>query len=388
MPFKRKSSPYYYVKRWNLPGYGSTGYLSTRVKDKRIATQMEGLLDRLAERALVDPSWRVVLDAVCREHTITLPELLAARNQGRLDQLRRGLTDPPIGEAICRYREAAQPGRGARLGLRILGDLAPPGSRLSLITDPRRITRLCRQAERAGRKRNSVRRTLLRAISLLLRYHLGGAERNRIFSDVHFPGEDDTREVHLSPAEIGRLLQACTALGYGELALIVQVALVTSADRGVLLAGEHAGRTFRGLRVRDLRIYEEGGLYSGEAYLEDGKAEGRSRTVPLPDALCRQLLVQCQGRAPDDPVFGVRYAQLDYVWRRVRKEARLEHVRFKDLRAQTAIYAEETGVPQTAVQRTMGHSDEAMTRRYQARRAAMSQRQIEEMAAAMFGRTG
>ena len=52
--------------------------------------------------------------------------------------------------------------------------------------DARVITALCQRAERDGRKRNSVRRYILRAISLLLRHHLGRAERDRRFADVDF----------------------------------------------------------------------------------------------------------------------------------------------------------------------------------------------------------
>ena len=101
------------------------------------------------------------------------------------------------------------------------------------------------------------------------------------------------------------------------------------------------------------------------------KTEGRSRAVPLTDRLCREFLARCHQKAPDDPVFGITYAQLDNLWQRVRERAGLKHVRFKDLRAQTAIYGEEAGIPQTVLQRTMGHSDEAMTRRYQQRSAAL-----------------
>ncbi len=184
---------------------------------------------------------------------------------------------------------------------------------------------------------------MLRAISLLLRHYLGEAERNRIFAEVAFPAEDDTREVHLSPGEIRRLLSACASLGYDELAVVVRLALQTSADRGVLLSGRHGGKEHRGLRVRDLRIWQdhESGTYTGEVHLRDSKTEGRSRSVPLTDGLCRELLALSKGKRPDDAVFSTSYLGLDLPWKRVRKAAALEHVRFKDLRAQISIYGEE-----------------------------------------------
>ncbi|MFN3537119.1 MAG: hypothetical protein ACK4Y4_06705, partial [Brevundimonas sp.] len=74
------------------------------------------------------------------------------------------------------------------------------------------LAALCRASEAAGRKRNTVRRTLHRAISALLRAEVGNAERNRVMDDVRFSGEDDTREVHLRPEDIHRLLAACDEL--------------------------------------------------------------------------------------------------------------------------------------------------------------------------------
>ncbi len=176
------------------------------------------------------------------------------------------------------------------------------------------IAELCHRAQRDGRKRNSVRRYMLRAISLLLRHYLGEAERNRIFAEVAFPAEDDTREVHL----------------------------------------------------------------------RDSKTEGRSRSVPLTDGLCRELLALSKGKRPDDAVFSTSYLGLDLPWKRVRKAAALEHVRFKDLRAQISIYGEEAGIPLTVLSKTMGHAGEAMTRRYQQRAAVLSNEQAEAIERAML----
>ena len=384
MPYKRERSPYYYVRRRSLPGYGDTGRLSSRTTSKRLARDMERLLDDLAQRALANPTWYGLLDAVCRDRKIPLPDLLRAKNTGGLETLKRSLHDPPLMDAITAFRQTVKKGRGVRLGLDMLQEYAPPQARLGDLT-PRTITHLCLRAEQKGRKRNSVRRTMLRAISLLLRHHLGNAERDRIFADVQFSGENDTREVHLTPAEIGRLLRACDELGYHELGVVIRMALQTSADRGVLLSGKHTHKTFRGLLVRDLRVYQEGETYSGEVFLPDTKAKDRTRTVPLTDGLCRELLVLAKGKGPDDPVFDLMYPQLDYLWTEVRKKAGLEHVRFKDLRAQTAIYGEEAGIPQTVLMRTMGHSDEAMTRRYQQRSAALSAELAASIEAAMLG---
>ena len=123
---------------------------------------------------------------------------------------------------------------------------------------------------------------------MLLRYHYGGAERDRVFADVRFAGEDDTRQVLLRPEEIERLLAACQALGYAEL------------------------------------------------------------------------------------------GQIGFRWHRVRERAGLDHVRFKDLRSQVAIYGERAGVPLSVLKSAMGHQGEAMTQRYAKDKEAEEKRLIEE----------
>ena len=389
MPYKRPGSPYYQIRKRSLPGYGDTGVLTTKSERKRVARRMEDLLEEIAERALLDPTWTDLLDAVCDERSVKLPELLKAKNRGKLEQLCRQLTDPPLHEAIQQYREEGRVTRQTENGLSWLEENLPSSTRLSDL-DAQTIMGILHEAEEGDRKRNSVRRYQMRAISLLLRHHLGNAERDRIFDDVTFEPEDDTREVHLVPGEIQRLLDACHAVGkplYDELALVIRLSLQTSADRGVLLAGTRRGEEVRGLLVRDLTIEqdEESGAYSGEVFLHDQKTEERSRAVPLTQSLCEELQALVEGKDADDPVFDLNYNALDYRWQRVREKADLEHVRFKDLRAQTAQYGEEIGVPQTAIQRTMGHSDESMTRRYQARSSSLSHEQAEEMEEAMMG---
>ena len=100
MPYKRERSPYYYVRRRSLPGYGDTGRLSSKVTSKKLARDMERLLDDIAQRGLADPTWYPLLDAVCRHRTITLPDLLRAKRSGGLQSLKRSLTDPTLTEAI------------------------------------------------------------------------------------------------------------------------------------------------------------------------------------------------------------------------------------------------------------------------------------------------
>ena len=388
MPYKRKESPYYMIRRRRLSGYGDTGVISTRCTQKKLARDMERALEDVAQKALFDSTYYVLLDAVCKDHSVSLAELLKAKNLGKLESLKQSLNDPLITEVAAAFEEVEKIDRTVRMGLRMLLRYAPATTRTRDLTG-KYITDLCIQAERDGRKRNSVHRMMLRAISLLLRFQLGNAERDRIFAEVNYSKEDDTREIHLAPEEIGRLLQACEAIGSHELAVVIRMALQTSADRGVLLAGKSANKQTRGLLRRDVNIYKDNqaNTYTGEVFLYDNKTNHRSRTVPLTDSLCREMLLLGHNKDLDEPMFSISYQALDNLWQRVRKEAGLEHVRFKDLRAQTAIYGEEAGVPQTVLQRVMGHSDEAMTRRYQQRSAVLSSLQAEAIEKSMYNST-
>jgi len=388
MPYKRPNSPYYQVRKRSLPGYGDTGVLTTKTESKRVARRMEDLLEEIAEKALLEPKWTDLLDAICDDRSVKLPEVLQAKNRGTLGQLCRQLTDPPLHEAVTEYLENADVTREARIGLEWVEEHTAASMRLSGL-GAQAIMELLHEAEDEGRKRNSVRRYHMRGISLLLRWHLGNTGRDEVFADVSFEAEDDTRKVHLLPEEIKALLDACHTIGrpsYEELAIVIRLSLQTSADRGVLLSGERKGREVRGLRTRDLRIYyhEDEERYSGEVFLHDQKTGERSRAVPLTDSLCRELVAITKDKGPDDPVFELRYNGLDYRWQKVRAMAGLEHVRFKDLRAQTAQYGELAGIDQTSLQRTMGHSDESMTRRYQARSASLSDEQAEALESAML----
>ena len=161
---------------------------------------------------------------------------------------------------------------------------------------------------------------------------------------------------------------------------------MTSADRGTLLKGRKVDGKSKGLRKSDIKIWSEpDGSYSGTIYIEDTKSAKRSRTVPITDSLCRELLYLCHGKKENDTVFDMEYSQLDFPWKQVRKEAALTGIRFKDLRAQTSIAGEKAGVPLTVVQKTMGHKDEKMTRRYQKREVSMSAEQAKAIEDQLFG---
>jgi integrase len=385
MPYKRPGSEFYYCRRKRLVGYGDTGAITSRTRNRRVAEKMEALLDDLAARSLVEPRWKKLIDAVLARQ-LTLPQLMEAHRDKTLTALMRSLSDPLLSDVLARYRQQKIVSRQHEIGLAKLEEYVPVGVRFSYLFEGKHITDLLLRYEREGTKRNSVVRQMKQAISGLLRHELGRAERDRIFGDVDFARTDDTREVTLSPEEIGSLLASCRRRGYDELSTLVRVALLTSADRGVLLAGPRPDGAGEGLLCRAVRIYEENGLYSGELELNDSKTETRARTVPFADSLARELLALVRGKHPGETVFQMQYLQLDPLWYEVRADIGRSDLRFKDLRAVCSHYAEEANIPQTVVTSTMGHDDVAMTRRYQRRRAQMTMEQAADLERAMFGR--
>lgn len=402
MPQKRPGSPYYQVRRRNLLGVGDTGVLTTKTKSKALARRMEQALVDVAERALIEPSYREVLDAVVRKD-LSLPDLLSAHTAGKIGDVRTALVDPPLAECVERYVQQGKDQRQRQKrasSCAILTGIAPARARLSYLREPKQVLQILQAAERGEparadgtctpRHRNTVRRYIHRAISLILRAELGHAERDRVMKEVRFPAVDDTREVELTAADVARLLEACETweakrpgTGYRDLAVAIRLMLQTSADRGVLFYGRTGNKTepSPGLTVSQVKVWASGvgagERYEGEVFLADTKAASRKRTIPLTDSTCRALIPLLAGKAPEDQVFGITYPMVDIRWKRVRTTAGLEHVRIKDLRAQTSIAAELAGVPQTVTQRVLGHSDAKMTRRYQQREAAMTTAQAE-----------
>jgi hypothetical protein len=379
MPQRRQGTANYQVNRV-LPGYGRSGLITCKTKRKRTADAMERALIELAEKALIDDQWRALLDAIVRDHAVDLPTLLQHTNSGKLEVLLRTLTDPLLKDVVASGKERWADMRENVIGLDYLLEVAPKGAKLSAICSGKVITELCHKLEKKrSMKRNSVRRYMLQAVSKLLTHELGKAERNRIFADVRYSEEDDSREVHLTPEEITRLIDASINLGYEEMALIIRVALVTSADRGVLVAGErYHGEVARGLLVKDLK--------KGALYLDDTKTKYRQRTVPISATLAAMLRAKVDGKKPDEPVFDLKYRQMDYQWKHIRQAAGLSHLRFKDLRKATGQYGESVGIAQTKIVASYGHGDTAMTRQYQKHRAVMSADEVEAIEAAMgFG---
>ena len=168
----------------------------------------------------------------------------------------------------------------------------------------------------------------------------------------------------LSRAEILRLHKALDShrgRGSGQQqADIIRLLLLTGCRRGELV----------GLRWSE--------VHGDVLRLRDAKAGPRTVFLNGP---ARALLAR-QPRAGSDYVFPSREGPARSrstelsLWRKIRKQARLEDVRLHDLRHTFASYAVMRGVPLPVVSRLLGHSNTRMTLRY----AHVSDRETEAAA--------
>ncbi len=221
----------------------------------------------------------------------------------------------------------------------------------------------------------TIPRTIHLATSKLLAFHIGNAERDRIFADVTFSREKDTRKVWLTAGQIALFLASCEPW-FRPFPL---TAMATNADRSPLLR----------MRVRDVSIAydEDNDYYSGVAHLDDTKTDARERGTSLIDAVCRALLPLLQGKGPDDFVFDgppdperaarglrpipLRASQVRYWFEVAREEAGLPKLRLKDLRRTWAVHADKAGLNLGEMKEGMGHKREETTVSYTNREVAL-----------------
>ncbi|MCC6207516.1 MAG: site-specific integrase [Gammaproteobacteria bacterium] len=170
--------------------------------------------------------------------------------------------------------------------------------------------------------------------------------------DIKLPPSSRARERRLKPGGPGqdseetRLLKACCKARNRFLLPVVQLALETAMRRGELV----------GLR------WEHVDLKRQIAHLPDTK-NGESRTVPLSSAAV-QVLRELP-RSLNGQVFpGLTTEAVKLAFVRARRNARLEDLRFHDLRHEATTRLFEKGLNIMEVASITGHKDLRMLRRY------------------------
>ena len=363
--YKRKDTPYYVIAP-TLPLIGQMPRRSTRTTNKRIADGMEGMLVWLVEHGWVD----LVRDVVARSVDLwTVWEAFSvAGRQEALDALRRRRTDPAL-EVVARdWRARTRDARvleGIDMLMRILPNVSPESAdapanaqpRSSWLLKPRYVRALLDAAERTpaprtGRPpvRNTVRRTMYRAIAEIITNRYGRGQMRGVLDEVRYNTARDERWQMLSVSEA----QQALACADDEFRPILGLALSTGIDRQPLLE----------MRVRD---YDQA---LGLLHVPDRKTPARHRILGLRAApvlenaeVWLQQLVA--GREPDDPLVRINgKGAIKYRWDTIREQIHRPDVRWKDLRGCFATHFLAAGGSPRDLQDVLGHAAPNMTMRY------------------------
>lgn len=366
MVFKRPRSPYWYLGPLKA-GAVDVPRLSTKVRDKKVARAMESMLHELAVSGSDDLVRQVA------EKRLSLIELYTARLKGSeaLETLRSRANDPSLSDVVATFRpKAADP--SIDTGLDQLLRYAPDGARLSWLCEPTNVTDLYARAMGDGRRANTVRRALHRAVADLLTHQIGRGAMLGVMADARVPSENDERRVLLTVDEVRKALEIAdepfrAVLGY---------ALTTGIDRGPMLA-------------QLIYHYDES---AGTLFVPDTKAKDRERTLSLrghpvlenAEYWLRQLVA---GRKADQKLVPLTMRQIRTRWEDVRQKIGRDEVRWKDVRGIFATYYLLSGGEPRELQAIMGHSTMAMTLRYLRRLPAGNRERLKEHAKA-FGMPG
>lgn len=351
MTFKKPGRPYRYTSP-TLPGFGRVGPWSTGLKPKALSDAVESWLKQIA---VTDPE--AVQGIVDGKYSLV--EAYVAEKTGRLETLKAGASDPPLSEAIRRY-EKTQTDRRKLDGLRQLGNLTEKSTRLSYLADAKNITGLLATARAAGKRTNSVHRSLYAAIKGLLAFELGEERKAQITREVQFTYEDDTRHVDADPAQVACLLAACDP----ELRDLATAALLTGIDRGPLLKVERGHLDFE----------------RGTLRVHDTKAKSRQRTIHLSEEAERHFrLVLAKMPDTERRLFRLSDSQISNRWQAVKQATDLT-IRFKDLRHVFANAWVDEGGSLNDLAEILGHTKKTTTLRYTARQATESRERMGRVA--------
>ena len=394
MPLKNPDGSYSIERR--LPGYGKQGLLRrTRLgtKKKAEATALEKAILEVYRRATYEnPHLFAVLDAFQgrapgRKGALSAQAILVALHEkSGLARLLARLNDPAWSEVTTDYMAYREEGlsRQEDYALNLLGRYIAPDTPFSAVCDGRFLQGVLERIERKEEiLRGSVVRYHKRALSKILTWKLGRAERNRIFDSVHYAGEDDRRQLResvVTAGAIGRLLRALDEARYqtGDEAasLLAAVAFTTGATiaplsktpRRLIRMVETPKGTFALIDLEGTKVLDRHGARDRTLVVPPVFAAGSYET-PLGSRLAELLERPC---GEDDPLFPIIYTRFYTLWKKARNRAGLmkavrgdKPLRPHDSRRIHAMLAEQAGIERTAIsQAGLGHHRMAQTDDY------------------------
>jgi len=359
MPFKASNSSKYKVEIV-LPGYGETPRLSTKSERKAMAEKMEQALRHIWADGHYELVEALEPRGPGRGGQIDLPTLYHAWRRDELDVLNRRINNPPLEDAVKAFAETLDYENhrlGARHLLRITVEpsgplLAGKEARVSWIYEPGHIDRCVEHMiEEDGYKPNTVRNGLWGFVSKLLQEELSESEARSILGEAERPTEDDRRDVILSPRALHRVISASE----WEVRMFLILKASTGIDKSPIL------------RIRRRDVNEE----KWTLLVRDDKTQERRARIDLPAVAMYALQVLLKGRNPGEKAFRLSKGQLDYRWRKARKDSGLtpengyeDGVRLKDLRHTFAAHYVQAGGNIAGLKGRLRHKREAQSLMY------------------------
>jgi integrase len=150
---------------------------------------------------------------------------------------------------------------------------------------------------------------------------------------VRLSEKDSERDIYIEPHEVEELASTC------KLNLTSELIIFTA---------------YTGLRSAELWRLNEKSLHDSDLHI-DGKGK-KLRVIPLNDEQVEFIKNNIPLR------YSERHIKEDFLY--ARKECKLMHYTFHDLRHTFGTLMAKAGVPQYKIMRLMGHSTDAMVRRY------------------------
>ena len=276
-------------------------------------------------------------------------EFEADKGRAQVHKTLRGIT---VADIVSRYRDEVVPRkRGAdRETLVLNAFLRHPLSRAALSD----VTTGMVSAYCSERLRHVKAGTLNRELDIL-RHAFAVARRDwdvplsrNSFSEVTRPKNAAPRERRLQAGEQERLLSVCNTCRNPFISSLVRLALETAMRRGELLR----------MRWSDVSLEQR------TLHIPITK-NGHARTIPLSGGALGVLRRLIDGRsATDERVLPITENAAKMAWKRLVKRARLENLRFHDLRHEAISRFFEKGLNLPEVALISGHRDPRMLFRY------------------------
>ena len=343
-------------------GRGRQGRLSAQ--DLHVALRTRSLDDLL--RRLDEKTFRAVFEAYEAEHRLTASD----RKIERI--LLEMIGDEPFFSALC---ESAQ--------------LDALFARI--------------EQERAI-KPGSVRRNYGQLLSKILRWKLGAARRDGVFSALTYTGEDAVRDLRRSVVTyqaIARLLDELEA-GYqkpGDECARLYAEIAISQGATVKALARSKNINFDVVRIETLptgeyRLVETGGERVGRLYLTGTKhfktkqgQRNRDRYIWIARDLLERVVRYHQPNRPDALLFPLLGSRFDTIFQKARRRAGLMRaatndtpIRPHDLRSVYAMLAEEAGIEATVISRGgLGHTSPLQSARYLQRDVMMHPHEVNAL---------